>query len=162
MCNIRMLCIRRTSELKYFVDAWNKTHDFTCIQPDGGSWVPAYQMHRWAYAGNPNALYSVDELKYYVDRTVRWQDISDDLQPSGKTSLMICNRLERSQIISDVLPLVAQRCLRRGEGSPSAFTECSLLPVCCLNELQWVDTECWTCPGGGIYIRYVCFFSPGW
>ena len=24
-------------------------------------------MHCWAYAGNPNALYSVDELKYFVD-----------------------------------------------------------------------------------------------
>ena len=30
---------------------------------------PTYQMQCWAYAGNPNALYSVDELKYYVDRT---------------------------------------------------------------------------------------------
>ena len=46
--------------------SWNKTHGFPCIQPDGGSWVPAYQMHRRMYAGNPNALYTKMNYNEYT------------------------------------------------------------------------------------------------
>ena len=49
-------------------DFYIEQNTFPCIQPNGGSSVPAYKMHHWTYAGNPNDLYSVDELKdFYIE-----------------------------------------------------------------------------------------------
>ena len=42
----------------------NKTHDFPIIQPNGGSWVPTYQMHHWAVWWESECFVYKNELQW--------------------------------------------------------------------------------------------------
>ena len=93
------------------------------------------------YDGNPNDLYSVDELKYFVDRTKHTgirskqrQDFSDDLQPSQQV-------LGIYQIIKEALAAGSQKC----------YISSQLMAVKC-TPASLIDMPLRVTPSGWIFI----------